>query len=102
MPRDNVVPAVRRLSPRQLSIRVALASSDGLQYTGYPEVPSLIVLFKLVVLVIAVVHIFNPRVAWYMSEGWKFRDAEPNPVYLGFLRVVGVVITLVVLFTPWS
>lgn len=38
---------------------------------------------------------FFPHMMWYLTEGWKFRDAEPSDAYLLFGRVIGVVLFLV-------
>ena len=32
-----------------------------------------------------------PRAAWYLAEGWKFRDVEPSDLALVMNRVLGVV-----------
>jgi hypothetical protein len=45
-------------------------------------VPSLIILFSLMAIV-------WPRVAWYLSEGWKFRGAEPSSLALVMTRIGG-------------
>lgn len=37
----------------------------------------------------------KPRTAWYMAEGWKFKNAEPSDAALGLYRVSGVVIAVI-------
>ena len=45
-------------------------------------VPSMIFLMSLMA-------IFWPRAAWYASEGWKFRGAEPSSMALAMTRIGG-------------
>lgn len=45
-------------------------------------------------------NLFKPRLGWYLSEGWKFRDAEPSDLALflgqavGFIAMVAGIIML--------
>ena len=34
----------------------------------------------------------KPQTAWYMAEGWRFKNAEPSDAALGLYRVSGIVI----------
>lgn len=58
----------------------------------------LIIFFKLIFTVICIIGIVNPELSWKMSEGWKFRDAEPSELYLIMTRVMSVVILIVLWF----
>jgi hypothetical protein len=49
----------------------------------------------LLMLVAGLLNLFNPRLGWYLSEGWKFKDAEPSDLALGVGRVIGGVLSLV-------
>jgi hypothetical protein len=55
-------------------------------------------LFKVIISIMLIVGIINPRIAWQMSEGWKFKDAEPSVIYLGMTRVMSVVMLIVLWF----
>jgi len=37
----------------------------------------------------------SPRTAWWLSHGWRFRDAEPSDLALGLGRVGGVVLIII-------
>ena len=45
----------------------------------------------LFLLVIGVISLVSPETAWHLSEGWKFRDAEPSSTVLVYIRVMGAV-----------
>lgn len=57
-----------------------------------------------VIFLLLVVGIFNaaaPQAAWYLSDGWRFKDAEPSDMALGLTRfggVVAIVIAVVMMF----
>lgn len=60
------------------------------------------VLFFFIFLIVGIISIVSPETAWYLSEGWRFRDAEPSDHVLVYIRVAGVVEILVgfyILFT---
>lgn len=42
-----------------------------------------------VLLLVGLFHLAFPYVSWFLSIGWKIRDAEPSDAYLGFTRVGG-------------
>ncbi|MFZ5828199.1 MAG: DUF6199 family natural product biosynthesis protein [Bacillota bacterium] len=46
-------------------------------------------------MVFGALNFFAPRTMWYISEGWKFKDAEPSDGYLLFGQVLGVILFLV-------
>ena len=48
----------------------------------------------LAAILFAVVGIFNivsPYSAWYLEYGWRYKNAEPSDIALGFNRVIGVI-----------
>lgn len=53
------------------------------------------ILIKIIISIFALVGIINPELFWKLSEGWKFRDAEPSDAYLVYTRIVSVVILIV-------
>ena len=63
----------------------------------------MIILLKLIFSIFCIIGIVNPELSWKMSEGWKFRDAEPSEAYLFMTRLIGVVALVVIwLFMPYS
>lgn len=56
----------------------------------------MIILFKIIFSIFAIIGIVNPELSWKMSEGWKFRNAEPSEAYLVFTRIVGVIALIVI------
>lgn len=49
-------------------------------------------------IIMAAVGIFNivsPHTVWYLEYGWRYKDAEPSDMALGFNRVVGVIAIIV-------
>lgn len=43
----------------------------------------------LLLLIVGGVHALFPRFCWFLSIGWKLRDAEPSDLYLGVSRFLG-------------
>jgi len=52
-------------------------------------------LVALLLIGFGLLEVINPRITWYLSEGWKFKDAEPSDLYLAVSRVVGAVLVLI-------
>jgi len=48
-------------------------------------------LFGLILIVFGLISAVSPQSAWYMSIGWKFRDAEPSDAALAMHRITGVI-----------
>ena len=48
------------------------------------------ILFAIFVLGIGLFNVLSPQTAWYLSEGWKFKAAEPSDMALGLTRAGGV------------
>ena len=47
-------------------------------------------LIGLVVIVLGAVSAIVPEIGWHISEGWKFRDAEPSDAALLWIRISGI------------
>ena len=48
----------------------------------------------LVIILLLLIGIFNavsPETAWYLSDGWKYKNAEPSEEALGVTRLGGIV-----------
>ncbi len=54
------------------------------------------IFLKLIVSVFLLIGIINPKIAWMISEGWKFKNAEPSEVYLIINRIMAIVILIVI------
>lgn len=60
-------------------------------------------LLGLVLMLIGIVGVVSPQTLWYVSHGWRYKDAEPSEAVLFFNRVGGVIaiiIAAVSLFNP--
>lgn len=44
-----------------------------------------------ILLVIGVINLLSPETAWHISDGWKFKDAEPSENALLWIRIAGVI-----------
>ncbi|RUT47153.1 hypothetical protein EJP82_08205 [Paenibacillus anaericanus] len=51
-------------------------------------------LFGFILLVIGILGVASPYSAWYLSIGWKIKDAEPSDAALAMHRTVGVIASL--------
>lgn len=54
-------------------------------------------LIKFIISIPLIIGIISPRLMWSISEGWKFKDAEPSEAYLVMTRIMAVII----LFLLW-
>lgn len=53
-------------------------------------------IFIVVFLIIGLVQLFFPRVAWWLKVGWQFREApEPSGLWLFFARFGGFLIAVI-------
>lgn len=48
-----------------------------------------------IIFIYSIITIFTPRVAWYLSIGWKFKNSEPSDGALVFQRLSGIVVAIV-------
>ena len=56
----------------------------------------------LVLIVTGLADAISPNTAWYLSYGWRFKNAEPSEAALVFGRIFGifcVILGLILLFT---
>lgn len=49
------------------------------------------ILLFFVLLIWGIICALSPETAWEMTDGWKYKDAEPSEGVLKYLRVIGVV-----------
>jgi hypothetical protein len=45
----------------------------------------------ILVIIASLVALISPHMSWWLSEGWKFRNAKPSGLYLTFTRIGGVI-----------
>ncbi len=48
-----------------------------------------------IIFIYSIITIFAPRMAWYLSSGWKFKNSEPSDGALVFHRLSGIVVAIV-------
>ena len=58
------------------------------------EINMMNVLMGLVVIVLGIFTAANPEDAWYWSNGWRFKDAEPSDLALAMSRIGGIVMII--------
>lgn len=56
----------------------------------------MLILFKILMSILLLIGIISPETAWKMSEGWKFRNAEPSTAYLVFGRIMSIIILVII------
>ena len=49
------------------------------------------ILVGLIAIVCGLINIISPETGWYLSHGWKYKDAEPSDASLVWGRVSGVI-----------
>ncbi len=49
------------------------------------------VLLGFVLIIIGVIGISNPELSWYLSRGWRYKNAEPSDLYLSLTKFFGVI-----------
>lgn len=56
----------------------------------------------LILLAVGIFNVVSPHTAWYLSYGWRYKNAEPSDMALGLGRLGGIaaiVIALILVFT---
>ncbi|MFF2885799.1 DUF6199 family natural product biosynthesis protein [Paenibacillus sp. NPDC057967] len=48
-------------------------------------------LFGFILIIFGVISAVSPQSVWYISVGWKFKDAEPSDAALAMHRITGVI-----------
>jgi len=51
--------------------------------------------FIFLITVFGIVNVFVPYVGWYLSIGWKIKDAEPSDLALGMQRLGGGIVAAI-------
>ena len=37
---------------------------------------------KILLILLLIINIINPKIAWKIGEGWKYKNVEPSDAYL--------------------
>lgn len=63
------------------------------------EVPKdnnpLIIILSVILLGVGVFYIVTPQTLWYLEYGWRYKDAEPSDLAIGWNRFAGIVLIIV-------
>ena len=51
---------------------------------------------KIIASIFLLIHIVNPRIGWKISEGWKFKNAEPSELYLIINRIMATAFLIII------
>ncbi|TCZ76577.1 hypothetical protein E0485_13365 [Paenibacillus albiflavus] len=65
----------------------------------------MLIIFLLIVIIFGIINIFSPQAGWYLTIGWKFKDAEPSDAALFVQRlsgIIGSIIAIIVLISTIS
>lgn len=49
----------------------------------------------IILMIIGLVNVLSPQTAWYLRDGWRYKDAEPSDFALSMNRIVGVLILVI-------
>ena len=47
---------------------------------------------KLILIALGLFELLAPEASWYISHGWKYKDAEPSEAALAFTRIGGGIV----------
>ncbi|TGE34759.1 histidine kinase [Desulfosporosinus fructosivorans] len=51
---------------------------------------------KIIASIFLLIYIINPKIGWKISEGWKYKNAEPSEVYLIINRILAIAVLIVI------
>ena len=68
---------------------------DALEYKAPKQKGESHIGIGLLLLALGLFNTLKPEVAWMLSDGWKFKNAEPSDAALGLTRVGGVIMILI-------
>lgn len=60
------------------------------------------ILIAVIVLGIGLFNAISPHTAWYLSSGWKYKNAEPSDAALGFARLGGIAAIIFAFFLMFA
>ena len=56
------------------------------------------VLMIIFLLGVGIFNVAAPKASWYLSDGWRFKDAEPSEAALEWGRFIGIVLIVIAVF----
>ncbi|WP_069650123.1 DUF6199 family natural product biosynthesis protein [Caloranaerobacter ferrireducens] len=56
-------------------------------------------LLGLLFIALGIIGILSPKISWYLSIGWKLKEAEPSKIALVINRILGVILFVVGIIT---
>ena len=59
--------------------------------------PILFIILLIIMIIVGLIEVIKPEIGWYLSEGWKFKNAEPSDTALLMARIGGVIVIIVAL-----
>lgn len=60
---------------------------------GFPKSFGLII----ILILFGLWNLLSPGTVWYLERGWRYKDAEPSDMALGYIRFCGGVIIIIAL-----
>jgi hypothetical protein len=58
------------------------------------------VFFKLIISIVLLIGIINLKMAWMIIGGWKYKNAEPDPIFLVVNRIGFIIMLLFIRKIP--
>ena len=77
------------------TLLAVLEQSAPREYTGKP-------ILGLLLIALGLWHALAPHSAWYLSYGWRYKDAEPSDAALMISRISGVLVILFGIFAMFK
>jgi hypothetical protein len=51
---------------------------------------------KIILSILLLVSLINPKLQWKITEGWKFKNVEPSTAYLIITRIASLITLILV------
>lgn len=49
-------------------------------------------IIKIILSIILIMGIINPKISWMIKEGWRLKGAEPSPLFIKVNRISSIVL----------
>jgi hypothetical protein len=75
------------------------------QSFSVPVINALFLVVPILFIVVGLCSLFWPRMMWFLSEGWKYKNVEPSGCALVATRIsglLGLLLGIVFLITLWA
>lgn len=77
------------------TLLAVLEQSAPKEYTGKP-------ILGLLLIALGLWYVLSPHSAWYLSYGWRYKDAEPSDTALVVARISGILVILFGIFAMFK